>query len=312
MSKKQAMGRGLGAIFINDKVEPKIAPMSSADISQIALADIRPNPTQPRRTFDEEALNDLASSIAELGIIQPITLKPGKGDTYIIISGERRWRAAQIAKLESIPAYVREVDDEQLHAMALVENLQRADLNPIEIALSLQRLVEEHNLTQEAVAQRVSMKRSSVSNYLRLLKLSNDVQYALKNGIITMGHAKALASIEDPATQAALLTMCIEESLSVRDTESAVARVIAGEYLTDIDEESLKSATQEDQEDDEPRTNLVAELQRESYDKISNRLAPIFKKGVQIKSNNKGGGKIVINFSSSEELEKLISELGQA
>ncbi len=303
MAKKQAMGRGLGAIFSSDNVKPKITPMSTADINQIALSDIAPNPTQPRRTFDEDALSELASSIKELGIIQPITLRSNNDGTYLIISGERRWRAAQIAKLDTIAAYVREVDDEQLHAMALVENLQRADLNPIEIALSLQRLVEEHELTQEAVAQRVSMKRSSVSNYIRLLKLGNDVQYALKSGIITMGHAKALASIEDLQAQADLLAMCIEESLSVRDTEGAVARVLAGEQVVNTDNLTP--------DEGEPKTSIVTEFQRESYDKITNRLAPLFKKGVQIKSNNKGGGKIVINFSDSDELERLIGEFNQ-
>ncbi len=308
MKPQKGLGRGLGAIFNNDKIEPKITPMSSNDTSLIALNKITPNLTQPRRAFDEDLLEELANSIKELGIIQPITLRDSGNGTYLIISGERRWRAAQRANLEYIPAYVREVDDVQLHAMALVENLQRADLNPIEIALSLQRFVDECGYTQEALAKKVSMKRSSISNYLRLLKLSDDVQYALKSGLITMGHAKALAAIEDLALQGDILSRCIEESLSVRDVESIASKIALGTY------QSTESDSSENNDDTniantDGETSIVAEYQRESYDKISERLSPIFKRGVQIKSNNKGGGKIVINFSDSDELQKLIEEL---
>ena len=163
------------------------------EMAEISVSAIFPNPTQPRTEFDEEALEELADSIRTLGVIQPITVKRTDDGRYLIISGERRWRAARKAGLESLPAYIREVDDENLHAMALVENIQREDLNAIEIALGMQRLIDECNLTQEALSEKVGKKRSTVSNYMRLLKLPNEVQLALKEGLISMGHAKAIA-----------------------------------------------------------------------------------------------------------------------
>ena len=166
-----------------------------SEMAEVAIADIFPNPLQPRTEFDEEALTELADSIAQLGVIQPITLKRRDDGKYTIISGERRWRASQRAGLETLPAYIREVDDENLHTMALVENIQRQDLNAIEIALGMQRLIDECGLTQEAMAEKVGKKRSTVSNYMRLLNLPSEVQLALKEGIITMGHAKAIAGI---------------------------------------------------------------------------------------------------------------------
>ena len=167
--KQKGLGRGLDAIFGSDPVDAKLKPMSQ--MAEIEIADIIPNPTQPRTQFDEEALDELADSIRQLGVIQPVTVKKGDGGKYVIISGERRWRAAQRADLKTLPAYIREVDDENLHAMALVENIQRQDLNAIEIALGMQRLIDECNLTQDALSEKVGKKRSSVSNYLRLLKL---------------------------------------------------------------------------------------------------------------------------------------------
>ena len=187
--KQKGLGRGLDAIFGSDPVDAKLKPMSQ--MAEIEIADIIPNPTQPRTQFDEEALDELADSIRQLGVIQPVTVKKGDGGKYVIISGERRWRAAQRADLKTLPAYIREVDDENLHAMALVENIQRQDLNAIEIALGMQRLIDECNLTQDALSEKVGKKRSSVSNYLRLLKLPDEVQLALKEGLISMGHAKA-------------------------------------------------------------------------------------------------------------------------
>ena len=178
MKQPKGLGRGLDAIFGTDAVDAKLKPMSQ--MTEIDIAEIIPNPTQPRTQFDEEALDELADSIRQLGIIQPITVKKSGDGKYIIISGERRWRAAQRADLKSLPAYVREVDDENLHAMALVENIQRQDLNAIEIALGMQRLIEECNLTQDALSEKVGKKRSTVSNYMRLLKLPDEVQLALK------------------------------------------------------------------------------------------------------------------------------------
>ena len=171
--KQKGLGRGLDAIFGGESPVVKAKPMSQ--MAEIAVKEIIPNPTQPRRDFDEEALAELADSIRTLGVIQPVTVKPTADGRYIIISGERRWRAAQVAGLEVLPAYIREVDDTNLHAMALVENVQRQDLNAIEIALSLQRLVEECGLTQDALAEKVGMKRSTISNYMRLLKLPDEV-----------------------------------------------------------------------------------------------------------------------------------------
>ncbi len=291
MKPQKGLGRGLEAIFNSDKIESKMAtprttPMSAT--ANIPLNQISPNPKQPRTTFVESQLEELAQSIRELGIIQPITLRNENGH-YTIISGERRWRAARIAGLESIPAYVREVDDEQMHAMALVENLQRADLNPIEISIGLRRLMEECSLTQEAVAQRVAMKRSSVSNYLRLLKLIDEVQFALKQGLITMGHAKAIASLQSEEQQVELLRVCIERAISVREAES-IANTMAN------------VATK-------PEKKEVERPLPKGCDALAARLDGIFSKGVSIKANNRGGGKIVINFSNQSELQQLIQEL---
>ncbi len=286
MKQQKGLGRGLDLLFEKDKRETKITPMS--ELSQIALDKISPNPTQPRREFDEEQLEELAASIKELGIIQPITLKSEGDGKYTIISGERRWRASQRAGLTQVPAYVREVDDETMHAMALVENLQREDLNPIEIAFGLQRLIEECKLTQEAMAQRVSMKRSSISNYLRLLKLSDEVQYALKRGLITMGHAKAIASVENEEQRIELLKICIERSISVREAEMRAQQLNDGE---------------------EKKPKVETKSVPMGYEGLSSRLGEIFTKGTQIKTNSRGGGRIVINFSSRSEIEQFIKEL---
>ncbi|MFI3306086.1 MAG: ParB/RepB/Spo0J family partition protein [Rikenellaceae bacterium] len=286
MKQQRGLGRGLDLLFEKDNREPKITPMS--ELSEIELDKIAPNPTQPRRTFDEEQLEELATSIKELGIIQPITLKREAKGQYTIISGERRWRAAQKAELKSTPAYIREVDDETMHAMALVENLQREDLNPIEIALGLQRLIDECRLTQEAMAQKVSMKRSSISNYLRLLKLSDEVQYALKRGVITMGHAKAIASVENEVQRIELLKLCIERSISVREAERRAQ--LFNEGCTQPSKKSDSSIPM-------------------GFEGLSTRLDQIFTKGAQIKTNSRGGGRIVINFSSRSEIEQFIKEL---
>ncbi len=291
MKPQKGLGRGLEAIFSSDKIEskmttPKATPMSAT--ANIPLNKISPNPKQPRTTFVESQLEELAASISELGIIQPITLRE-EGGHYTIISGERRWRAARIAGLNDIPAFIREVDDEQMHAMALVENLQRADLNPIEISIGLRRLMEECSLTQESVAQRVSMKRSSVSNYLRLLKLLDEVQFAIKQGLITMGHAKAIASLQDEAMQLELLKICIEKNISVREAEALA--------------NSMASATTKPEKKEE-----MTALPR-GCEALAARLDGIFSKGVTIKANSRGGGKITINYSNQSELQQLIQEL---
>ena len=282
--KQKGLGRGLDAIFGTDKVSVKATPMNQ--MAEIAVSEIIPNPTQPRTQFDDEALTELASSISQLGIIQPITVKKGEGGKYIIISGERRWRASQMVGLETLPAYIREADDENLHAMALVENIQRQDLNAIEIALSMQRLIDECGLTQEAMAEKVGKKRSTVSNYMRLLNLPNEVQLALKEGLITMGHAKAIAGI-DAEKQVWALKKCIKKALSVRQAEE-LARKLAEQGDT---------------------TPALEEEYPESYSRLVEKLERLFSENISIKRSKNGGGKIVIDFASDEDIDTFIERL---
>lgn len=284
--KKRGLGRGLDALFSTPNITQQCTPMS--EMAEVAIADIEPNPLQPRTDFDEEALQELATSIAELGVIQPITLKRGDNGKYIIISGERRWRASQMAGLERLPAYIREVEDEDLHAMALVENIQRENLNAIEIALGMQRLVEECGLTQEGLAQKVGKKRSTVSNYIRLLNLPSEVQLALKEGLISMGHAKAIAGLEGDL-QIKALKRCIKKSLSVRQAE-ILARKLA---------EGPKCANDEEEEYPESYSRLVLELERVLSDNIS------------IKRTKSGSSRITIECANDQEIELLIAKLGK-
>ena len=285
--KNKGLGRGLDAIFGTTTPTQQSKPMT--EMAEVALSAIEPNPLQPRTMFDDEALQELSASIAQLGVIQPITLKPNGKDKYIIISGERRWRASQLAGLESIPAYIREVDDENLHAMALVENIQRENLNAIEIALGMKRLIEECGLTQEAMAEKVGKKRSTVSNYMRLLSMPSEVQLALKDGIITMGHAKAIGGL-DLDLQLKALKKCVKKSLSVRQAEE-LARKMA--------EATTKSTATEDEEYPESYSRLVMELERILSDNIS------------IKRTKSGSSRITIECSNDAEVEQLIAKLGK-
>jgi ParB family chromosome partitioning protein len=278
--KQKGLGRGLDAIFGTDNVAVKAVPMTQ--MAEIAIDKIIPNPTQPRTQFDEEALAELADSIKQLGVIQPITVKKS-GEHYIIISGERRWRAAKQVGVERLPAYIRDVDDENLHAMALVENIQRQDLNAIEIALGMKRLIEECGLTQEAMADKVGKKRSTVSNYMRLLNLPNEVQLALKEGLISMGHAKAIASIEGEQ-QVAALKRCIKKSLSVRQMEELARKLAEGVSKAEKGEEEYP----------------------ESYSRLVEQLEPYFSQNISIKRGKSGGGKIVIEFSGDDEIDMFI------
>ena len=279
--KQKGLGRGLDAIFGADRIDTKLKPMSQ--MAEIAISEIIPNPSQPRTQFDEEALDELADSIRQLGVIQPVTVKRTAEGRYILISGERRWRAAQRAGLESLPAYIREADDEALHAMALVENIQRQDLNAIEIALGMQRLIEECHLTQDALSERVGKKRSSVANYLRLLKLPNEVQLALKEGFISMGHAKAIAGA--PAQmQLPLLKKCIKKALSVRQLVELVR----------LKMEPKSAAEPAEEEYPESYARLVEQLER------------FFSQEITIKRSKSGGGKIVIGFESDRDIELFI------
>lgn len=282
MKPQKGLGRGLDAIFGSDAVDARLKPMSR--MAEIDITEIIPNPTQPRTQFDEEALDELADSIRQLGVIQPVTVKKGDDGKYIIISGERRWRAAQRADLKSLPAYIREVDDENLHAMALVENIQRQDLNAIEIALGMQRLIDECHLTQDALSEKVGKKRSSVSNYLRLLKLPDEVQLALKEGLISMGHAKAIAGVA-PEHQLRLLKKCIKKGLSVRQVEQ-LARTLA--------EPAEAAQPAEDEEYPESYARLVEQLER------------FFSQEISIKRARNGGGRIVIGFDDDRDIERFI------
>ena len=284
--KQKGLGRGLDAIF-GGNIEVKAKPMS--EMIEIKISDIVPNPTQPRTEFDEEALEELADSIRQLGLIQPITVKRD-GEKYIIISGERRWRASEKAGLESVPAYIREVDDTTLHAMALVENIQREDLNAIEISLGMQRLVEECGLTQEALAERLGKKRSTVANYLRLLNLPEEIQFAIKSGVISMGHAKVLVGVESKAKQLSLLKRCIKSNLSVRQLE---------ELVRNLSERKPKAVS------------VVDEEYPESYGRLVEYLEKFFSQDIAIKRGKSGGGKIVIDFASYKDIENFVEKFNK-
>lgn len=280
MKQPKGLGRGLDAIFGAEALDAKLKPMSR--MAEIAIDDIAPNPTQPRTQFDEEALAELTDSIRQLGIIQPVTVRKSEDGKYVIISGERRWRAARRAGLETLPAYIREADDEALHAMALVENIQRQDLNAIEIALGMQRLIDECGLTQEALSERMGKKRSSVANYLRLLKLPAQIQLAIKEGIISMGHAKAIAGAPEEE-QLRVLKRCIKRSLSVRQTEELV-RALA---------------------EKRPAAPAAEEEYPESYLRLAEELERVFSQEISIKRTKKGG-RITIAFTDDREIESFI------
>lgn len=288
MAKQMGLGRGLGAIFGNETIDIKVKPM--AEMAEIKVADCTPNPNQPRRSFDEVALEELADSIRTLGLIQPITVRKD-GDKYLIISGERRWRAAQLAGVDTVPAYIRDVDDENLHAMALVENIQRQDLNAIEIALGLQRLIDECGLTQDALAEKVGKRRSTIANYMRLLRLADPVQLAVKEGVISMGHAKAIASVELPKQQTAVLKKIIKANLSVRQTEDYVRTILEGKNRT--------------------ATAVVDEEYPESYTRLVEYLESFFSQNISIKRTKSGGGKITIGFDNDSDIDRFIERFSK-
>lgn len=284
--KKNVMGRGLGAII---GAEVSATP-SYSTMQEIEIGRIIPNPKQPRTQFDQEALEELAESIKTLGVIQPITVKKEENsDNYIIISGERRWRASRMAGLETVPAYVREVSDQTLHEMALVENIQRQDLNAIEIALSLQRLIDECGLTQDALSDRVGKKRSTVANYMRLLKLPVEIQLAVRDGVISMGHAKAIAGAPEKE-QLSLLRKCVRKGLSVRQTEELAKK--AGE----------PQARRTGGEEEYP----------ESYSRLVEQLERFFSQDISIKKGKNGGGKIIIEFNDDADINRFIDRFDHA
>lgn len=280
---KRGLGRGLDALFGDINPTQQSKPMS--EMAEVAIADIIPNPLQPRHDFDDEALSELSASIATLGVIQPITLRRRNDGKYTIISGERRWRASQMAGLETLPAYIRDVEDEDLHAMALVENIQRQDLNAIEIALGMQRLIDECGLTQEAMAEKVGKKRSTVSNYMRLLGQPSEIQLALKEGVISMGHAKAIAALT-PDMQIKAMKRCVNKGLSVRQAE-ALARKMTEERNVESDNEEYP----------------------ESYSKLVYELESLFSDNISIKRTKSGASRITIECANDIEVENLIAKL---
>ena len=281
MEKKSALGRGLGALI---DIQPTVQTSGSSLIDEVELSKIEANPDQPRTNFNEEALQELAASIAELGVVQPITIREIEPDKYMIIAGERRYRASKLAGLTKIPAYIKRVSDETMMEMALVENIQREDLNAIEIALTYQRLLDEYKFTQEKLSDRVGKKRATVANYLRLLKLPAEIQLGLTKKEIDMGHARALINVQDPTQMIKLYEEVVAKGYSVRKVE---------ELVRSLNEEKPASKPAD------------PELQK-AYSQIADRLSSIFGAKVKVDRNEKGKGKISLVFSSDEELENIL------
>ncbi len=296
MIKKSALGKGLGALIsdveslnINRPLEIT-SEMTPASISEIPIELIETNPFQPRTSFDDELLSELADSIKTLGLIQPITVRQSNNNRYQIISGERRFRASSIAGLKKIPAYVRKADDQGMLEMAIVENIQRENLDSIEIAMSFQRLIEECSLTQEQMADRVGKKRTTVTNYLRLLKLPAEIQLAIRAKKITMGHARALLALDSNKKQLKLCNSIIEKDLSVRDTENKIKKML---------QESPKKVIEEQ------NSNLD-----DSYFKVIEFLGRYFDNNISLKRDEKSGsGSITIRFKGDEEIQKFIKAI---
>lgn len=285
MAKKQALGRGLNALITMDENETK----GSSFISEVDIDRIKPNPDQPRVDFDDESMEELATSIRKIGVIQPITLRELNDGAYQIIAGERRYRASMMLNRKTIPAYVKTVDDEDVMEMALVENIQREDLNAIEIALTYQKLIDSQSLTQEQLSERVGKKRATIANYLRLLKLPAEVQMGIKDKKIDMGHARALVTIPDPVLQLNLYSRIIEEGLSVRKIEAIVKKEVA---------ELFKSNT--------TKTQKPVQRTSQEFDALKNHLSRFFDSPVDFKYSKSGKGKITIPFNSNEDLERII------
>jgi ParB family chromosome partitioning protein len=284
MAQKNALGRGLGAL-IEDAGQGKVAP--AAAINEIDVDRIELNPYQPRKNFDEESLRELASSIREIGIIQPITVRKINGGSYQLITGERRYKAAIMAGLDSIPAYVRVAEDQNMLEMALVENIQREDLDSIEVAISYQRLIEEVNLTQESLSERVGKKRSTIANYLRLLKLPAEIQLGIRDRLISMGHARALVNVPDPNVQLEIYHKIIKDDLSVRRVEELVRR-----------SNNARG----------PR-KTSGEQKPPEYNELKEQLSRFFGAEIEFRRNNKGSGRIVIPFASDQDLERILARL---
>ncbi len=283
---KFTLGRGLDALISTEAVRTS----GSSSIGEIEIGKIVANPNQPRRDFNEEALQELADSIKELGVIQPITLRKMEDDTYQIIAGERRYRASQLAGKETIPAYILKADDEDTMEMALIENIQREDLNALEIALAYQQLIEQHNLSQEQLSKRIGKGRATIANFLRLLKLPATIQVALKEKRIDMGHAKALLSLDSHSEQIALFHDIEKNGYTVREVEEMVRRIKDG---------GETKATAQKKSADKKQDAVFHQLKKQ--------LTNFFQTPVQMTCSAKGSGKISIKFKNEKELERIIS-----
>lgn len=288
MAKKNALGRGLGALIDTNETSTEFRelPRRMSGVAEIEIDSIDTNPYQPRTIFDEESLIELADSIKEIGIIQPITVRRSENGRYQLITGERRLRAVKIAGINKIPAYVREANDQNLLEMALVENIQREDLDAIEIAISYQRLIDECNLTQELLSQRVGKKRATVANYLRLLRLPAEIQLGIKDQKVSMGHARSLVNIGDPKTQLKIYNKIVDQELSVRKVEEMVRNLVEGN-------------------DETPKEKIVQPPK--DYESLKNHLRNFFQSNVEFRRNNNGSGRIVIPFKTDEDLERIIA-----
>lgn len=287
MKKQQRKSLGLGRGLDSLISEESILGVESGAISNISIDLIRPNPDQPRTHFDAAALDELASSIRELGIIQPLTLRVTDDGSYEVISGERRLRAAKKAGLTEVPAYVRAADEQEVTEMALIENIQREDLNAIEIALTFRKLIDQYHLTQERLSERVGKKRTTIANFLRLLKLPAEIQIGLRDGKVDMGHARALLAVDDPKEQLKLYNLAVKEGLSVRQVEQLVK-----------------------QRQDEPapaKPAPVARIKAADYDVLRKHLSQSFGVNVQFACDTNGKGRITFPFNNEQELERIIA-----
>ena len=291
MAKKSALGRGLGAL-IDDRDDFQTRPSHQDNelSNEIELFKIEVNPFQPRKKFDEESLNELAKSIKEIGIVQPITVRKLNNNSYQLIAGERRLRASKIAGLTKIPAYIRLAEDDKMLEMALVENIQREDLDSVEVAISYQRLIDECDLTQESLSDRVGKKRSTISNYLRLLKLPAEIQKGIREKQILMGHARALVNVDNRDYQLSIFKMAATQDLSVRKVEEMVREANKGK-LTKEKVSPVRLA--------------------EEYESLKEHLSKHFNSKIDLKRNDKGKGKIIIPFKSDDDLERILGVLDQ-
>lgn len=290
MVKRSALGRGLGALITDAAEDPKPRTEAVSAIQELSLGDIYPNPYQPRTEFDEEALNELAASIRSIGIVQPITVRSVDGGKYEIIAGERRFRASKLAGLETIPAYIRKTEDESLLELALIENIQREDLNPIEEAQAYKRLLEEFNLKQDEVAERVSKSRTAVTNSMRLLKLGEKVQQMVIDEMISTGHARALLAVEDLEEQYELAQKIFDGKLSVREVEKLV-----------------KNLHKPEKGKKKPENQTMQVIYQDIEDKLKQRLST----KVIVTPKGEGSGKIEIEFYNHEDLDRLLDIIGE-